>query len=74
MNIAAIIDKYLKPIRELLAFLDSRFTLFWAMAVITFTVWRFFKQIADIQASQATVIVAIIGLLSIAINLYQRDK
>lgn len=51
-----------------------RFTLFWAMALITYSVWEFFHQYGAANQSHATVIVAIIGLLTVAIGLYQWDR
>ena len=46
-----------------------RALLFWAMGIITYTVVKFF-EIAKEIASPASVIIAILGLLSVAASLY----
>lgn len=47
-----------------------RFALFWAIGLITFTVIEFFEM-NQVETPHATVIVAIIGILSAVIGFYQ---
>lgn len=56
--------------------LARRSVLYWALAVVTFTVVMFFRNIDKVGAAQATVITGIIGLVSTCIVFYQwsRDK
>jgi hypothetical protein len=51
-----------------------RSALYWAMGLITYSVLRFFDLIEKVGAPQASVIVAIIGLLSVVIGLYNKHR
>lgn len=50
-----------------------RFTLHWSQALITYSVWKFWQNLSHMGEWQSAIIVAIIGLQTISIGLYQWD-
>ena len=59
------IDKY-KIVR--------RIALIWAIVIITFTVFEVFNHLERLTTADATVLVAIIGILATVIGFYQHSR
>lgn len=51
-----------------------RISMVWAWWLITYTVLEFFDNLKDVTAPVATVITAIIGILTVVVGLYHRDR
>ena len=51
-----------------------RMALIWCLGLVGYTVARFYDEIEHIGASQATVITAVIGLLSTVLYFYQSQR
>jgi len=66
----ARINEYIRILFDECKF-ARRFSLFWAMGLVTYVVVSFFERPDFMEAPQASVVIAFVGVLTTVIGFYQ---